>query len=299
MAYHYLPFIGALSKLELNRDAKPFMVKPGELTRWYIANAGPRKQVFFQLPTVPVSTQNSNYRIISTLPPLSTSIVEAVFPNEGVFVEMDADLGHFLKGSGFHVLSTPESNDDDHPPRSKILDLKSAGGEGHTSRLTLTAVRRRIAVVPDNHLLPGGLKDYDALVLVGSVGNRTLNDSIPGPVVGVKQGGTLEVSVVNETSQIISVIFAGLGPDTSTGSIGPGEIKAISIKCDTPGFFMYYGGADALNGIWEHVWNGMYGAIAVRPRENFKPAKEFCIILSELYTDRIKGLFMPAEELDR
>jgi FtsP/CotA-like multicopper oxidase with cupredoxin domain len=205
---------------------------------------------------------------------------------------MDGDLAHFLKGSGFYVLATTDSTEDDHPKRSRIVELNLGPGEGHAKQLTLTAERKKVRVVPDNALRPGGL-EYNAIVLVGSLPseeNLILNDSIPGPVVGVNQNDLLEVTVNNNTGQIISLIFSGLGPDGSTGNIGPGESKSVTFRCTKPGLFPYYGAGDALLGIWEHVWSGMYGAIVVRP-ENEPPAKEFCVIFSELYSSEIKGLF--------
>ena len=42
MAYKYMPLFGSIAKIILNKDAEMFKVKPGELTRWYIVNAGPR-----------------------------------------------------------------------------------------------------------------------------------------------------------------------------------------------------------------------------------------------------------------
>ena len=42
MAYKYMPFIGTETKMILNEDAGVFKVRPGELTRWYVVNAGPR-----------------------------------------------------------------------------------------------------------------------------------------------------------------------------------------------------------------------------------------------------------------
>ena len=35
MAHKYVPAVGEVNKLELNKDAEIFQVKPGELTRWY------------------------------------------------------------------------------------------------------------------------------------------------------------------------------------------------------------------------------------------------------------------------
>jgi Family of unknown function (DUF6519)/Multicopper oxidase len=292
VAYNYMPSIGEAIRLPLNENAEIFKVKPGELTRWYMANAGPRKQVFLHFPTFPIVNRlRVDTVTMSTLPPLSTSIIEKAFPQEGVYIEMDSDLGHFLKGSGFAVLSTGNSTADDHPRRSKIVDLPIVG---HNRRLFLTAVRKRVPVVPNNPLRPGGA-DYNAIVLVGRTREEDsetppLNESFPGPVVGVIQGDNLEVIIRNKTQQIISLIFSGLGPSASTGNIRPGEERGILLRCTTPGLFLYHGGGDGFNGIWEHVMNGMYGAIVVRDREQ-RPAKEFCVIFSELYSSEIKGLF--------
>ena len=45
--YKYVPAIGAISKLELNKDAEVFKVKPGELTGWDMFNPGPNDGVSF------------------------------------------------------------------------------------------------------------------------------------------------------------------------------------------------------------------------------------------------------------
>jgi len=141
---------------------------------------------------------------------------------------------------------------------------------------------------------PGGA-ELDAIVLVGKISDRrnrtrTLNESIPGPVVGVNQGDSLQVTVKNKTKLIISLIFQGFG--SSTGNILPGQSsRPVTLDCRTPGLFLYYGAVHYFNRIWEHVWKGMYGGIVVHP-QNEKPAKEFCVMFSELYSSEIKGLFV-------
>jgi hypothetical protein len=301
LAYNYLPSIGTASPIILNRDAEIFKVSPGELTRWYIVNAGPRKSVFFKFDTLPL-TQEQEYKGVKMIPPRETSIVEATFPEQGavIYVEMDGDLGHFLKGSGFSVLVTTDSTPNDHPKRSRIVEL-TGGTTAGTKQLILTAERKRVKVVPDNPLRPGGL-EYNAIVLVGSLPsqqNQILNDSIPGPVVGVNQGDILEVTVINNTAQIISLIFSGLGPNASTGNIiGPEEgPRTITFECNKPGLFIYYGAGDALNGIAEQIWSGMYGAVVVHPRTTppERPAKEFVLMYGEIYSSEIKGLFNRTE----
>jgi hypothetical protein len=50
---------------------------------------------------------------------------------------------------------------------------------------------------------------------------------------------------------------------------------------------MYHCAADALNGVWEHIANGMYGAIVVHP-QNEQPAKEFYVAFGESITVRTR-----------
>jgi nitrite reductase (NO-forming) len=145
MAYKYMPFLGTISKILLNKNAEVFKVKPGELTRWYIVNAGPRGYLSFNFASDMISTihynTNTNINpdnadnnsttssIISnahplssiskvyevTIPPGSAEEIEAIFPEQGSYVGNDHDIGRFLQGAGFVVLATDNSTSYDHP----------------------------------------------------------------------------------------------------------------------------------------------------------------------------------------
>ncbi len=54
---------------------------------------------------------------------------------------------------------------------------------------------------------------------------------------------------------------------------------------------MYHCGADGLNGVWEHIANGMYGAVVVHPPDE-APAKEFYLSFGEIFNTADKGLFV-------
>jgi nitrite reductase (NO-forming) len=56
---------------------------------------------------------------------------------------------------------------------------------------------------------------------------------------------------------------------------------------------MYHCAADGLNGVWEHIANGMYGGLVVHP-VNEKPAKEFYLSFGEIYNTADEGLFVGA-----
>jgi nitrite reductase (NO-forming) len=157
---------------------------------------------------------------------------------------------------------------------------------GKIKPVLLLAQEVVVDVAPDNALHPGGIK-YNAM---------TFNGTIPAPVIAVDQGDTLRVTLRNEGKTMHSLDFhAGWGPSEAVGSgtLRPGESKTWDIKADIAGAFMYHCGADGLNGVWEHIANGMYGSIVVHP-QNERPAKEFYLAMSELYNTADQGPFKGA-----
>jgi nitrite reductase (NO-forming) len=118
------------------------------------------------------------------------------------------------------------------------------------------------------------------------------NGTIPGPLVAIDQGDTLEVTLRNDGKLVHSMDFhAGFGASkANSGPVKPGESKTWTLEGKYAGVFFYHCSADALNGIWEHIANGMYGGILVHPT-NEKPAKEFYVVFGEIYNKADKGLF--------
>ena len=147
---------------------------------------------------------------------------------------------------------------------------------GVTKKVLLVASEKVVQVAPDNALHPGGVT-YNAMVW---------NGTIPGPIVAVDQGDTLEITIRNDGKVIHSMDFhAGIGPsNVVSGNVNPGESKTYTLHANTPGFFLYHCGADALFGVWEHIANGMAGGIVVHP-QNEKPAKEFYLAFGEIYSN--------------
>lgn len=147
---------------------------------------------------------------------------------------------------------------------------------GVTKKVFLIADEVEVQIAPDNPLHPGGLT-YNAMVW---------NGTVPGPVIAVDQGDALEVTIRNDGQVIHSMDFhAAIGPSqVISGNIKPGETKTWTLQANTPGAFMYHCGADGLFGVWEHIANGMAGAIVVHP-QNEKPAKEFYLSFGEIYSD--------------
>jgi nitrite reductase (NO-forming) len=175
-------------------------------------------------------------------------------------------LSPFVTGLPF-ITKASAQEDEDRPVKQALL----------------IANENKVRIAPDNALHPGGI-EYAAM---------TFNGTIPGPVMAVDAGDILNVTIKNEGKTIHSLDFhAGIGPSkVLSGNIHPGETKHVAVYADNPGVFMYHCGADALNGVWEHIANGMYGAVVVHPPEE-QPAKEFYLAISENYNTADKGLFV-------
>jgi nitrite reductase (NO-forming) len=169
------------------------------------------------------------------------------------------------------------------PLLSGQLKLAHAQEKTTTKKVLLIAIEKPVQISPDNVVHPGGIW-YNAM---------TFNGTIPSPVVSVDQGDTLEITLKNAGKLIHNIDFhAGYGPGQAlSGNVAPGESKTWTLKAEFPGVFFYHCSGDALNGIWEHIANGMYGGIVVHPKNEAK-AKEFYIVFSEIYNNVDKGPFV-------
>jgi nitrite reductase (NO-forming) len=95
----------------------------------------------------------------------------------------------------------------------------------------------------------------------------TFNGKVPGPMIRVKQGDTVEVTLQNDahSTMVHSVDFhAALGPGGGAvfSQVLPGESKIFTFVATTPGLFVYHCGTPM---VAQHISNGMYGLILVEP----------------------------------
>jgi nitrite reductase (NO-forming) len=143
-----------------------------------------------------------------------------------------------------------------------------------------------LRIAPDNDLHPGGLW-HKAM---------TFNGTIPGPLIIANQGDTLKITLKNEGKLAHSLNFhAGFGPSQAlSGVVNAGENKTWTMKVNYPGAFLYHCDGDNLNGIWEHIADGMYGGIVVRRspnEEEHNAAQEFYVTFSEVYDTKAHAPF--------
>jgi copper-containing nitrite reductase len=120
----------------------------------------------------------------------------------------------------------------------------------------------------------------------------TFNGKVPGPMIRVRQGDTVEVTLRNDASSHMahSVDFhAALGPGGGAAftQAVPGQSKTFTFQATTPGLFVYHCGTPM---IAEHIANGMYGLILVEPEGGLATVdREYYVMQGEIYTTAAKG----------
>lgn len=123
-------------------------------------------------------------------------------------------------------------------------------------------------------------------------GYWTFNGKVPGPMLRVRVGDTVEVHLKNAdgSSMLHSVDFhAATGPGGGAASTqtNPGEEKSFRFKALTPGLFVYH---CATPMVAHHIANGMYGLILVEPEGGLPPVdREYYVMQGEIYTDGAFG----------
>jgi nitrite reductase (NO-forming) len=146
---------------------------------------------------------------------------------------------------------------------------------GAVANVTLDIAHTTVSIAP-------GIK-YDAW---------TFGDSAPGPVIHVRQGQTVNVTLRNSSPMPHSVDFhaAQVAPNLDFSDVLPGKTKTFSFVASVPGVFMYHCGTAPA---FVHIANGMYGAIVVEPNNMPAADREYVLVGSEWYLNKA-GLNGPA-----
>ena len=97
----------------------------------------------------------------------------------------------------------------------------------------------------------------------------TFNGTVPGPMVRVRQGDTVELHLANSpempaTHSINLHAVSGPGGGAWVTQIAPGSDGGFSFKATRPGIYVYH---CMTAPVGEHVANGMYGMVVVEPPE--------------------------------
>jgi nitrite reductase (NO-forming) len=116
----------------------------------------------------------------------------------------------------------------------------------------------------------------------------TFGNTVPGPMLRVRQGDTVELTLKNAADNKLSHSIdlhavTGPGGGAKVTQIAPGESATFTFKALNPGVYVYHC-ATAL--VPHHIASGMYGLIVVEPPEGLPPVDhEFYVMQGDFYLE--------------
>jgi nitrite reductase (NO-forming) len=116
----------------------------------------------------------------------------------------------------------------------------------------------------------------------------TFNKTVPGPMLRVREGDTVEIHLKNDPkSQNVHSIdlhaVNGPGGGAASMQVKPGEEKTFAFKALNPGVYVYH---CASPHIPTHIAQGMYGMIVVEPKGGLPAVdREFYVMQGEVYAN--------------
>jgi copper-containing nitrite reductase len=114
----------------------------------------------------------------------------------------------------------------------------------------------------------------------------TFNGTVPGPMIRVRVGDTVEVRLTNAPTSMMSHSIdlhavSGPGGGSAATNVAPGQTKSFIFTALNPGVFIYH---CATAPVAEHIANGMYGMIVVEPAGGLpRVDREFYLMQGEYY----------------
>jgi nitrite reductase (NO-forming) len=115
----------------------------------------------------------------------------------------------------------------------------------------------------------------------------TFNGTVPGPMIRVRVGDTVEVHLKNNKTSTMNHSIdlhavTGPGGGAVVTQTQPGQETSFTFQALNPGLFVYH---CATPMVADHIANGMYGMILVEPEGGLpKVDREFYVMQGELYT---------------
>jgi nitrite reductase (NO-forming) len=119
----------------------------------------------------------------------------------------------------------------------------------------------------------------------------TFDRKVPGPMLRIKQGDTVELTLSNAKD---SKMMHSIDLHAVTGGHGggelqvpPGQARTFRFKALSPGLYVYH---CATASVPHHISAGMYGMILVEPPQGLDPVdREFYVMQGDLYTTHPAG----------
>jgi nitrite reductase (NO-forming) len=120
----------------------------------------------------------------------------------------------------------------------------------------------------------------------------TFNGTVPGPMLRVRQGDTVDLTLRNAagsamTHSIDLHAVTGPGGGAKVMQVPPGGMGEFTFRALTPGVYVYH---CATPMVAQHIANGMYGLIVVEPAGGLpKVDHEYYVMQGDVYTTGARG----------
>ena len=192
---------------------------------------------------------------------------------------------------GAEAPAQPAAVQDAAPDHNVALPLNSFAGVVPENAAELAAAHKPVdATLPaltagDLVKVHMTLKDMTVEIAPGVKYNTWAFDGhgAPGPIVHVRQGQTVEMTLTNGGAIPHSIDFhaARIAPNIAFKDVAPGASIKFRFTASDPGVFMYHCGTKP---VLAHIANGMYGAIIVQPKQALPEVdNEYVLVGSEWY----------------
>ncbi len=149
------------------------------------------------------------------------------------------------------------------------------------------------ANAPQHHVVQLTAVEVDGVLADGTTFSyMTFDGQVPGPMLRVRVGDTLEIRVHNEMESMLQHsidLHAVTGPHGggSVTQTSAGDSTAFIFKALKPGLYVYH---CATPSVGHHISAGMYGMILVEPEGGLPPVDhEFYVMQGEIYTEQPFG----------
>jgi len=120
----------------------------------------------------------------------------------------------------------------------------------------------------------------------------TFNGTVPGPMLRVRQGDTVEIDLHNAadsgvTHSIDLHAVSGPGGGAKVMQVAPGQTGSFQFQALTPGVFIYH---CATPMVAQHIASGMYGMIVVEPKDGLPQVDhEYYVMQGDFYLQGQRG----------
>lgn len=223
------------------------------------------------------------------------AVIEFVVDKSGEFVYYCSTPGHRQIGMLGKLIVTGDAPDAEYVAADQSAAVAVQPTTAPADPNAVSVVRNPADVPPPvGDREPTTVRvDLTAKEVVGQLADGatftyfTFDGTVPGPMLRVRVGDTVELHLKNDTTSLFPHSIdlhsvTGPGGGAVYTQTNPGAETMFTFKGLNPGLYVYH---CATPSVAHHIANGMYGLILVEPEGGLPPVdKEFYVMQGEIYT---------------